>query len=190
MFDYTHRCDRCSQIARVVFARFLCYRLDDGTEITWTDQPVWCLDCRCVSAAEALPEAAWLAEMLQRVEERGIDNDDREGAKFLGRDASTIHSEEVQQWRVKLRWRIARRSPPRCLKCGSLTFQPLSLAQDGSFEHPGCAGRFHTVLCAHACQGKRQVLTSEGLPWSEDDRLSEDWLCKFAHLPFESERNH
>ncbi len=173
MFQYDCQCDRCGAMARVTHARLLRYRLDDGTEIPGTDLPVWCFSCKCASAGEAIPEVGHFEETLRRFEEAGIDDDDKDGARFTRRDPAASHAEKLQRWRAGLRWRTARRSPPRCLKCGSVSITSLSF-EDDSFEHPECGGRFRVVHSCHAYQGWFQVLTSEGLPWSEDERLPKE----------------
>ncbi len=118
MWGSKYRCDRCGVLACVQI-RLLYYHLETGETIVGVNQPAWCLDCKAVRSAERLPNAAAIAATVHDLEVRGVDDETKQDATLLGQDADSLFSEKLQRARAALRWRIARRSPPRCLECGS-----------------------------------------------------------------------
>jgi hypothetical protein len=171
MFGNEYRCDRCGAEACAITARLLRYRLDDGAVVTWCDRPAWCNDCKTIRPSEWLPEAEALAASLRDVETSGLNENEKSLAKWAGVDEDTALQEKLQDRRAALRWRLARRSPPRCLECGSMSIEPLfaNPSSDHDYiEHPGCGGHFRVVRSWHGSQASYRILTAEGLPWTED----------------------
>jgi hypothetical protein len=118
-----------------------------------------------------LPDAELLVNEIRALEERGLSDDERGFAKFLNKDEDLYLIEKLSELRATLAWRTARRSPPRCVQCGSISPKPLESLD--SFVHPGCGGTFQSVAVWHASQGAYQILGAEGLPF-RDERGSLD----------------
>jgi hypothetical protein len=170
MWGSEYRCDRCGVVASVS-TRMVYYRLDDGAPFPCIDQPAWCFDCNAVRAAERLPEMDRLAALVHDLEEFGLDDKAKEDAQRARQDEGSLLREKLQLWHAALRWRTARRSPPRCLECGSVSIKPLVPNPEDSldsFEHPGCNGRFRIENSWHGIQASCRVLNAEGLPWTDE----------------------
>jgi hypothetical protein len=113
------------------------YLLPEGERLTVRVCPAWCGDCRGFVEAERVPSWGSLAEDVRELEyfaERpGLIPEDRPMV------ASMIRY--LPEERVRLRWRLTRVGPPRCLECGSSNFTPFD--GDNAVDIPGvgrCTG--------------------------------------------------
>ncbi len=150
-------CDRCpfTQELSTVLA---CYRLSQREAIPIFAELAWCHACRRVVQAEKfvgveeirqelLRTGDWLPFSLDRYGEGEWVHLEywlsRVDSKCLN-SARTRRKAYVRLLRSMLRWRRERRSPPRCLTCGSTKLEYFT-AGDGvsvfaTLVHPGCGG--------------------------------------------------
>jgi hypothetical protein len=92
----------------------------------------WCHRCEDFVSIERLPTLASIEERIQRVE--------------ASHDAEQARTQKLQRWQMANEWLQNRKSPPRCLACGSVT-GVVSLKDapiDVPISHPGDPGR--TIL--------------------------------------------
>lgn len=117
------------------------------------DDAVWCFHCDRLVNGEVLPPLASLRENLKEMKERlrNRRRDAREAQRVFNTsaqsDANDLASIERERHRAErnlaeakalVRWRRWRKSPPRCLQCGSTAIAALPSGRN-EFPHP--AGR-------------------------------------------------
>jgi hypothetical protein len=164
MFGHEYRCDRCGQTGSYTTSIGY-YCLDDGTVIVRADQAAWCYDCRELRSAERLPNERRIADIISDIQANGLSDDDKEYAAFLSQNEDTYLAEMVFKWKACLKWRRARKSPPRCLECESTSLLLLNPDVEqalDSFAHPQCGGTFQSAGWWHSSQAAYQVLDPEG----------------------------
>ncbi len=146
-------CDRCSfNIA--LYDYLVCYRqyeLPDGGNVAVPIRPVWCFQCNTVSPAEDLPKLATARKKMEQARIthsnilKGVKLDEAEmvsAAKWL--------AEGRLEPAERLHYVVShRKSPHRCLTCGSFDHKafPLPSYPSGKrttlkVKHPGCGGNF------------------------------------------------
>lgn len=136
-------------------------RLRDA-ELDVSCDAAWCSWCQQIVPAEYIPTVEDLIERVSNLK-RQLRNRRRELAEAkrlldstLMLDARVLRGanldvertqRQVSDAKAELAWRQSRRSPPRCLRCGSITIQKLDSL--GSTRHPAglgmirCVGRSH-----------------------------------------------
>ena len=151
------RCDRCD------FAVELCeswhgveglYRIPDSQPIPLVGRWAWCNRCFDISQAEMLPMIGEIRAELRA----SLWNVSAWGEDVWRCTQAVAESEPISRrchrriLRSMLEWRRHRRSPPRCLNCGTTDIQ---FASDdmgntgvGTICHPNCAGMIHFELGA------------------------------------------
>ena len=120
MSTHKARCGKCNY--RATFSNPLrSYELADGSTITIEHTFVWCAACRAVQWGEKLADLAELE--------------------------SELLASPKPKLELRIAWRSARSSGPRCLDCGSTDIMPLVQTEtrrgDDVWtlrEHPGCGG--------------------------------------------------
>ncbi|MCY2997249.1 MAG: hypothetical protein NT168_03990 [Planctomycetota bacterium] len=104
--------------------------------------------------------------VLQRLENTGLDEDEKTLADFKGISHSAYLIDQLYYWRRKLQWLRDRKSLPRCLTCGSdkvmSLIAPAYELPLQSFQHPNCGGTFRTAEDFHGMQTLNEVIDSEG----------------------------
>src|SRR5687768_932244 len=78
------------------------YVFEDGRRLWLGYAPAWCPRCRAIVRAEHLDTPA-------RIDERH--------AEYEQWDASAERDRELAELAFRRQWVLARRSPPRCLRC-------------------------------------------------------------------------
>jgi hypothetical protein len=142
-------CDRCTYQANA-YDQGGVYRctLND----TLTSAPIVrhkfavCKNCARIVNAEVIPELEALQHEIERF-------------------ASIDHADGIARLLPYIEWRSNRKSPPRCLECGSTTLTQLGLSQDGKFEvteHPTCGGTLSIKWVGMALIRGISVYTAEG----------------------------
>ena len=145
----------------------------------------WCWDCNDLSEAEYIPSPAEVIEegkaWSRRDDDyqyvltcgpfpvREDDGTDKGRGILCSNEEQERAMEYLEEWLV---WAMARRSPGRCLFCGSTH---VSLAKErwgDAFVHPGCGGIFRSraILSAGVLRerGAMFVYSSEGIKVSEE----------------------
>lgn len=140
---------------RRVLARFCMwdaysYRLDDGIEFPLPVAYAWCHRCERFVECERLyasNEIQRTIDDLIAAKEQWAEEDARLAARFaeLGRNLPCDLTREAcyERWAAALAWRQSRKSPPRCLECGS--FFAIKILPD-SEEIPHPAGTCTIIL--------------------------------------------
>jgi predicted nucleic acid-binding Zn ribbon protein len=127
-----YRCDRCGQeyVVRQI-QRY--YELEDGSLLV-RRLPAWCHAEKTMVEAEAIDDVEALERIVAMVEAEVEKSGGDHQTEF---DNATTLDES----RRRLRWRRTRRSPPRCLECGSTNVESVPESSDqGELRHPSCGG--------------------------------------------------
>jgi len=138
----------------VLFSAFIYYHLADGTKLSILQEPAWCSACKAFVIAEVVPSVESLEEKI-----RGLQAGDPELLQtwaFVSNGAPV--EERITELRRRIEWRRSRRSPPKCLHCGSLGSVPIPMS--GEFAHP------HT--------GERVIVGSSGFA------VTDSWFAEFS----------
>jgi hypothetical protein len=114
------------------------YRYDDGTFGPVTTQSAWCKRCQRFAAAENLIDPAILeTHAREHFDHRGANPLVPDEIISLARQDEMNRSLRDRFLSYAARWRDAlsrRKSPPRCLECGSTDFTPLSHDDESLFD--------------------------------------------------------
>ena len=137
-----YRRETADQGELVAYSAFLDYRLPDGSTLAVDQQPAWCPTCGQFVLAERLPELAELEEMLAAV--RGQEPEALRRLAVFGRSAE----DKVAELTRRIAWRCGRRSPARCLHCGS--DRAFAIPAGGEFAHPSTGERVAVVSSGFA----------------------------------------
>lgn len=105
-------CDRCHFLQQLT-EQTRRYCLSDGNELGLERRLARCHDCRGVVEADRLASLEEIDEAIQRT----LDREPLllEGLALISRTVD----EELQELNLIRNWRLQRRSPPKCLECGS-----------------------------------------------------------------------
>ena len=170
--DY-FRCDRCDGLQHVRCGPIAHYTLPDGRSFFATHGFGWCLGCRGLSEVEKHIDPTELNQWIESVTQ------DPELARFR-----TL----VPAWELEIEWARLRRSPPRCLRCGSRDFRAVTEVDDRLwveetsgrrvFQHPGCGGEFRAQPSIELSQPVPRALSENGEllegAWDETRERSRD----------------
>lgn len=119
------------------------YVLDDGSRLPVIAWPAWCERCRQVTEAEHILSAAEEAKEVDEAENLLVHAEDfRIHHRPVPREGRLAY-QSMPELRARRRWLAARRSPPKCLECGSVDV--VSIWPGPEVEIPGrgtCVGRF------------------------------------------------
>lgn len=133
------------------------YVLEDGSLLLVSVRPAWCESCQKFVAGEHIrsieEEEKELAELEYFAQHPGHIPPDR-----------GVRLRNLPELRERRKWRPNRRSPARCLVCGSASITSIWLGSE--IEIPGggkCVGRFSGFADASRAGGPRKELfTPEG----------------------------
>lgn len=122
------------------------YRFADGLEVPLAVNYGWCARCEEFVEVERLYTEEEIQQRLDDLEGTRsdwptYDAQALERAELLGEDLTSVRTRlmEYDAWRSALAWRRKRKSPPRCLKCGSF-FAVTVLPEYKEVPHPGGKG--------------------------------------------------
>ena len=104
------------------------YRLADGSEITLCSGPVWCAACAKVTHGEQIESIQEIDRRIRDLERLAAEiRREMSRPPLPAPDAPGDRHQQEQIAELKLRrdWRRQRRSPPKCLACGSTDITPL-----------------------------------------------------------------
>tara|TARA_R110002167_G_scaffold46109_1_gene137893 strand:+ start:220 stop:762 length:543 start_codon:yes stop_codon:yes gene_type:complete len=163
-FSRDVKCDSCGQTETIRTTLIYRYALAADLLNPGCAIPTWCFDCNGIRDSEQLPAVERLSQLLTKLETNGIDERElNDKASFLQIkvDSQQEYENELARRRVALMWRSQRRSQPRCLVCGGTNHSPIQWS-DGGCEHPGCNGRFTTLLEYHSVQANDWEVDAEG----------------------------
>lgn len=116
------------------------YVLDGQAEAPVIDQAAWCWWCGTVVEAEDVPPLADVETKLRDLE-RGEQRWRQDVARRRPGQAPSPNpiASQIEFWSLVRRWRLVRRSPSKCLRCGSTDIVPIGSPSDG-VPHPGGRG--------------------------------------------------
>lgn len=146
-------CDSCSFEVRLnsYLDCYSVYELPDGGHVPIPKRAEWCYHCKTLCAVENLPGIAATRKEVREAKHalsRLLDG------LSLGREEMISASKHFAGVRLEPAQRLHyvvshRRSPPRCLSCGSFEHKELPLPDypEGKrttiqIQHPGCGGNF------------------------------------------------
>ena len=114
----------------VLCSAFIDYRLVDGSKLHILQDSAWCPDCDRFVIAENIPSIESLNNELERT---------KSGASETIRIWQFVSNGQpisirVAELKKRIKWRIARVNPPRCLECGG--FDIVVLPSGDEFRHP------------------------------------------------------
>jgi hypothetical protein len=130
----SHNGDRPNEYA--VFSAFLYYVLDDGSRLRVMQTECYCPVCQRIDIAEHLETVADLEHRFQQISILGTE--ERKVAEFFG-----SISDQLDELRKRIDWRRTRRSPAKCLHCGSTEISLLPVS--GEFIHPATGARMEVT---------------------------------------------
>ena len=119
----------------VLFSAFIDYRLGDGSKLHILQDCAWCPNCGRFVIAEQIPSIESMEAEIKKFE----DGDPELVAfwRFVSNDEPV--SNRISELKKRIRWRITRKNPPRCLECGG--FGVVSLPGGKEFLHPSTGER-------------------------------------------------
>lgn len=123
-------CDFCRKEFHYTAFGNWCYLLGDAYCSART-RPIWCNTCASLTSGEYIPSVEECREALERTRHSIDCDDDSQRQRFIEFASN------------QLKWRISRRSDPKCLGCGSHDIRFLPIGNENepqSFSHPGCGG--------------------------------------------------
>jgi hypothetical protein len=113
------------------------YLFEDNSALTIRRQIGWCIECDCVAFIESVPTIEQLTVELETVSSKNSKN-------------SNDILEPIVDIKKRIEWRKTRKSPPRCLDCGSVDTSVLDFTEiDEKFSQ--------TTLFKHKCGGFLQL---------------------------------
>lgn len=125
----------------VLYSAFLNYRLPDGNLLHVRQTECWCPNCNQIDIAERIQSIVELEKELELL--RNPDDDDEEA--FMLALLSDPIEERIADLELRLIWRRERKSPAKCLRCGSTEIVPLPDSKE--FSHPATGER--VVVAGH-----------------------------------------
>jgi hypothetical protein len=174
-------CDRCSfEIRLKSYLDCYClYELPDGGHVPIPIRAEWCFQCKTLRPTENLPD---IATTSQRVLEAKLTlSRFLEGCSSLSPGspemvyATKLYTQEILEPPERLHRVVSnRKSPPRCLSCGSfdhkelpLTGYPAGKRTTLKIQHPDCGGNFviddRCPIMADFFPGSKEYYTPEGI---------------------------
>jgi hypothetical protein len=136
-------CDKCGVQEEIRSGIRYVYRLNDGVEFVSIGATIGCVTCGGFRNCEMFPSESYFAEKLETLKTRGIDlNILEEKSRFLRChfDPEAELAREIHETRTMLDWVKCRRSPPRCLDCGTTVYPDYGGESERRLSHPGCGG--------------------------------------------------
>ena len=147
--------------------KWYCYELPDNLITYYCEQDVaWCYRCEAYVLAERLPTLSEIQNEIDRLEAlRPRWNElDAEFAKRINSISERYrHENQLKEWLAILAWRTNRKSPAKCLSCGSITGFRV-IAESEEFEDPLGRGKVRIGNDPY-CAG---VLVNRGPPCQID----------------------
>lgn len=125
-----YRLSESGQVVWVLYSAFLDYRFADGSKLHILQDPAWCEDCDRFVMAESIPSVEFLKDELDKL--RSGDPETVQIWAFVSNGQPLSDRITVLEKRIK--WRIGRVNPPRCLVCGG--FHIVALPGSIEFPHP------------------------------------------------------
>ena len=145
---YEAKCDRCKFTQRIADGGLRSYQLPGDVRVTIRQQFAWCQSCHVVVHAERLPTIDQIKAELEAFEQ--LARDDRGSFAMPGRLAEDEINRERNQLQTLRQVVEGRKSPERCLECGSTDLILIPMADEDDDEivpmspcgtvHPGCGG--------------------------------------------------
>jgi hypothetical protein len=157
-WEIAYRCDRCRRVERVRTGDFRFYVVPwQGKDselfdrVHCWDQEGWCNRCRHLRPVEKIPDLALLILMREVKARTGLTDQEKELAAHSGQTQEEELQRDLARFDEQIRWRKERRSPPKCLVCGSQDVEALEayVKAGGDRTHPGCGGSFQ--ICEDPC---------------------------------------
>jgi hypothetical protein len=134
--------DTGAEDAYALYSAFLNYRLPDGKWLHVRQTECWCPTCNRIDMAECIESIEELENELARL--RNPDDEEAKIIAFIGKPVE----ERITELQLRIIWRQNRKSPAKCLHCGSTEIVPIPDAQE--FAHPATGERVVVAGCGFA----------------------------------------
>lgn len=108
---------------------YLDYVLDDGKLLHVDQADFYCRKCDRFTVGERIETVAELQHQIDQIENHP-NSRERKIAEFLG-----PVSKRIAELLLRVEWRKRRKSPSKCLECGST--EVLAIPEEEEFFHPG-----------------------------------------------------
>lgn len=139
---------------------FLDYLLEDGTRLHVNQNDYYCTVCDCFVIGERIETIAELKYQIDQIENEP-ESRHRKIAEYFGNVPK-----QIADLHVRIDWRRKRKSPPKCLHCGSTEI--LAIPEDDEFLHPATGQQMKVTGRGFASTAVWQATFSP-----EGDRLNE-----------------
>jgi hypothetical protein len=148
--------------------------------------PVWCYSCQEFQPGESLESTEWIESDLARYRRGEVPD----GLTFLygeGDERAAKIVREIASLERKLHWRRMRRSPPRCLRCGSIENQPVKETGPDPLVHPTTKRRLKLSwgIADSMIDHRLFAYTAEGELLGEISRVSPDSEFLYDASPYD-----
>lgn len=167
----SHQCDLCDEgWSHFITIGLFVYRLPDS-RYAWIDRDFrWCNGCESFSAVERLPSESELQADLIKAQ------DELTQIRKKKADFGTIrlYKKSVQEQKASIDWKKVRKSPPRCLFCGSS-----DVFENEITKHPECGGEIKRNTDIPLTVSKRHVYRIydvEGCFLKKEEKLKRTFL--------------
>ena len=155
------------------------YEFSESDRLDLHSAPIWCHRCRMITHGEALSTVEEIDTQIRDLNDPSSEpyRMTRHGLldELLGKGEEVLQ-ERVAELQRRRRWREERRSPPKCIHCGTtqIMLLPLGVAMPNP-EGPG------QILVD--CVGMCSTIFNEWFFTPEGDRLARDTHPTYWHHP-------
>jgi hypothetical protein len=147
-------CDKCSY-ERSYPHRNYDYHMPDGNHVYVIVGRGWCHSCEQIVETEYLPALDQIEKELRYI--AGY-------SKEAVTPASIAASIKVRrEWENRKALALIRKSPPRCLECGSTNIEVQTSDANGLLLHPRCGGHLRMLESTNVDLSERVLLDHEGI---------------------------
>jgi hypothetical protein len=160
-----YRCDRCGVVQSVSTLTLRDYVLENSERIPCGAKLGWCDTCKSLVAMERIYPLQVMVKVLTDLEDSDPNDEmNIEAARLYHVTPEEHLAERIDTVRKDVAWRRNRKSPPRCLECGSIEVAPVEDEPErvAEFEHPGCGGLFRHQTTYHFIEAAVQLYSAEG----------------------------
>jgi hypothetical protein len=142
------------------------YELGDGSHVDVRSKPVWCHQCGEFTDGESIEGFDEIDRHLTEL--RDPTSDLSRGLRY--------RQQIIEQFEERRRWLIARKSPPKCLECGSAAIVLFPIGE--SVRNPSGPGWVVVTIGGHCSTSfNNRFYTPEG------DRIPRDTKPTYWTLP-------
>jgi hypothetical protein len=110
------------------------YEISENEHLDLISTPVWCRQCGTFTNGEYLPTLAEIDEIIAKLRAEILENLSRGFGQ-----GDSYPEQNLVKWERRRHWRVGRKSPPRCIMCGSVDIVDMPIGQ--AVPNPAGAGQ-------------------------------------------------